>query len=318
MKKINISIIVPVYNVEQYLEKCLESLVHQTYKNVEIILVNDGSTDNSRKIISKYEKKYNNIICIDKENGGQGSARNLGIKEAKGDYITFVDSDDWISTNMCELMIEKALKNNSDLVFANFSTVKNEVIELGDVYGNKETDNVKKYLLTQSGPCHKLIKKDIIVDNNLYFPEIRAYEDINVVPLWGLKAKNISYIEDSVYFYLIREGSTMKQQKFNTKLEAIFYSMENMLKQYKIIDKDLVYIKEIEWLFIEHLLHGASLRFFKFENHEKYLNKINKIMKENFPNWNKNFYYKNQTFKYKLVCTMFYKKMYSILKFCLK
>jgi len=318
MKKPIISVIVPVYNVESYLAKCIDSLINQTLKNIEIILVNDGSTDNSLNIIKKHEKKYSNIICIDKENGGQGSARNLAIKEAKGEFLTFVDSDDWIDLEMCEKLLKKALDENSDLVFASYYKVESENKIPGEVYGMSEEDLLKKYLLTKSGPCHKLIKKSLIIDNNLYFPEIRAYEDISVVPLWGLYANKITCVPENLYYYLIHEGSTMKQTTYNPKLEAIFVSMDNLINKFNKLKNKDVYKNEIEWIFIEHLLHGASLRFFQFDNYTDNIKKVNKMLLDNFPNWQKNKYYKKQSLKYKIVCSLFYKEQYKILKLLLK
>ena len=104
-----ISVIIPVYNVEQYLEKCLDSILNQTYKNIEIILVNDGSIDKSGLICDEYSRKYNNIKVFHKENGGVSSARNLGIDNATGQYLAFIDPDDYIDVNMYEILVEKIL-----------------------------------------------------------------------------------------------------------------------------------------------------------------------------------------------------------------
>lgn len=115
--KIKVSIIVPVWNVEKYLEQCLDSLVNQTLKEIEIIIVNDGSPDNSQAIIDSYVKKYPKLVrSFIKENGGQGSARNFGLSKAKGNYISFVDSDDWLDLNALEEMYNVAIANDSDVV----------------------------------------------------------------------------------------------------------------------------------------------------------------------------------------------------------
>lgn len=114
-----VSIIVPVYNVEQYLPKCIESIINQTLSNIEIILVNDASTDSSGEIINEYAKKDKRITTIHKQNGGQGSARNEGLKIAKGKYVGFVDSDDWIDKDMYESLVSKAIKEDSNLVVCN-------------------------------------------------------------------------------------------------------------------------------------------------------------------------------------------------------
>ena len=119
-----VSIVVPVYNVENYLAKCLDSLVNQTLKDIEVIVVNDGSPDNSQKIIDKYVKKYPKLVkSFIKENGGQGSARNFGLEYAKGEYIAYVDSDDYVETNMFEEMYNIASKENSDIVICGNNVV---------------------------------------------------------------------------------------------------------------------------------------------------------------------------------------------------
>ena len=130
--KPKISVIVPIYNVEEYLEKCLDSLVNQTLKDIEIILINDGSPDNSEAIVKKYLKKYKEkIIYHKKENEGQGIARNYGIKLAKGEFISFVDSDDYIDLTMLEKLYNKAIKENSDIVSSvGFIEVKNHAVLL--------------------------------------------------------------------------------------------------------------------------------------------------------------------------------------------
>ena len=116
-----VSVIVPVYNVEKYIDKCLESLVNQTLKDIEIIIVNDGSTDNSIKIVEEYKEKYKNkIIYLEKENGGLSDARNYGIQYAKGEYIAFLDSDDYVDRKMYEKLYNKAIENNSDIVECDF------------------------------------------------------------------------------------------------------------------------------------------------------------------------------------------------------
>lgn len=309
-----ISIIVPVYNVEKYLEKCLKSLINQTLKEIEIILINDGSTDNSKYIIEKYLKKDKRIILFDKENGGQASARNFGIKKANGEFILFIDSDDFVSTDICKKLYDKALKENSDIVTCKCKLVdENE----NEIESNSITFNIcdanKNFMLNQSGPCFKLIKSKILKSNNLYFPELRAYEDIGVVPAWALFTKNISCIDEQLYYYLVRQGSTMNQLKYNNKLTHIFDSLENLKKYF---DTNENYQEELEWIYIEHLLHFASLRFLNFDSFSN-IDKIVNIIKKGFPNWRKNKYYKLQSIKYKIVCNLIYLKKYKLLKLIL-
>ena len=315
--KYKISVIVPIYNTEAYLDKCINSLLNQTLKDIEIILINDGSKDNSEKIVEKYLDKYNNIIKYHKkENEGQGIARNYALNLAKGEYVTFVDSDDYIEDTMLEKLYNKAKEDDADIVsLGGFIEIRNnEFINIP--FGFNENNPHKKYILNNSGPCGKIIKKEIITKNNLFFPKLRAYEDIAVVPLWGLYSKKISFIEESLYYYLIHEGSTMKQIEYNDKLTHIYKSLDNLYEKFKKNSNDK-YNEELEWLYIEHLLHAASLRFLKFDKKEE-VKKINKIIKERIPKWNKNKYYNKQSIKYKIVCTLIYKEKFNLLKLILK
>lgn len=309
-----ISVVVPVYNAEKYLVKCLDSIINQTYKNIEIVLVNDGSTDESLKIINSYKKKYKNkIVVIDKKNEGQGIARNEGIKISKGEYLTFIDSDDYVDKNMLFDMLDMAINLNADIVYTNsmYEDINNNVIEKKS---ELNTDVVKNYILTQSGPCSKLVKKNLIVENNLYFPKLRAYEDIAIVPVWALYTKKIAMLNKSYYFYLIHNGSTMKQINFNEKMYDITDAINNVYSNFSKKKLLETYSCEIEWLYICHLLHAASLRFLKFDNYKNNIGNINVIMNEKYPKWRQNKYYKKCNIKFKIVCNLINNEQYFILK----
>lgn len=317
MIHIKVSIIVPVYNAEEYLEKCLDSLVNQSLKDIEIILVNDGSKDNSENIINKYLDKYKNIKYFKNKNEGAAKSRNFGIKNATGDYVLFVDSDDWVDSEITLKLYNKAVQNNSDIVVCGaYKVVDNQNVNL-QTFKKYDSDIFKNYILNCSGPCWQLIKRDLIIDNNLYFLENHFYEDIAVVPAYCLFAKKIVYLDENLYYYLIRSGSTMNQKLYNKSLEDIFDSMNN-LKQ--IFIKNNLYRKyysELEYIFIKHLLHAATLRFLKFNKYNN-IDKIVKIIKKEFPNWNKNIYFKKENLKYKIVCNLIYNRRYKLLKILLR
>ena len=124
----SLTIIIAAYNVEKYIEKCLTSLVNQTYKNLEILVVNDGSTDNTKKLIEKYEKEYENLKLLNKENGGLSSARNLGLQNTKTKYVTFVDGDDYLELNTYEVIMKKIEEEKADLGIFNFKKVYSQKI----------------------------------------------------------------------------------------------------------------------------------------------------------------------------------------------
>ncbi|MBQ2873320.1 MAG: glycosyltransferase [Bacilli bacterium] len=315
--KVKVSVIVPVYNVEEYLPRCLDTLVGSTLKDIEIILINDGSPDNSEEIIKKYQKKFKDIIVYHKKvNEGQGVARNYALNIAKGEYVTFVDSDDFIDIRMLEKLYNKGVKDKADIVCSTGHIEVTSDTRKEIKYEFDSKDSHIKYILNNSGPWGKIVKKDLILKNNLTFPNLRAYEDISVVPLWSLYAKKISYVDEPLYYYLIREGSTMKQTKYNDKLTHIYPSLDNLYNNFIDKTKDK-YTEEVEYIYIEHLLHAASLRFMQFDKYEE-VEKITKIIKEKFPKWNKNKYYQNKSIKYKIVCTLIYHKQFKLLKLILK
>lgn len=307
-----ISIIVPVYNVEKYLKKCLDSLVNQKYTNYEIVIVNDGSTDNSQDIIDKYIKKYPKLIkSYKKKNGGLSSARNYGINKSTGDYLLFVDSDDYLQTNSLKLLSEKLVKEKSDIivfdintVYPNYSIVKKTMTD---------EDNVKRYIVGEPSACNKLVKKDIFINNNIKFMENVFYEDLATMPLLALYTDKISFLNKPLYNYVQRENSIMNQTKCNPKMFTLFQVIDYITEKF-----NGKYDEELEYLYITHLLRTASMRFVIFEETKEYLNKINSIMKNKYPNFTHNKYYKKCSFKYKLVCNLSYHKLYGLLKLLMR
>lgn len=297
-----VSIIVPIYKTKDYLEKCLDSLVNQTYKDIQIILINDGSPYDEEKIVNKYKKKYKNIIYIKQENKGQGSARNEGIKKARGDYITFVDSDDYIDLNMIEELINNS--NNEDIIISDILKEYGNKTEYFNNYWNVKKEANKNYMTSHMGPVARLYKTSLFKDNNLFFKESSMYEDLAIMPIIGMYAKSIKYINKAFYHYVIHSGSSMKQELYSKKLENIFDVMNHLSDNI-----DSSYVDEIEYLYTEHLLYSASLRFLKFKK-KRIVDEIVKIMKEKYPKYNKNIYYKNKSVKFKLICFLIYHKVY--------
>lgn len=227
-----ISVIIPIFNSEIYLKKCLDSVLNQTLNDIEIILIDDGSSDSSLQIIKQYAEKYNNIKYRTKINEGQAIARNLGIEMATGEFISFVDSDDYIENTMFEKLYNIAIKNNSDIVICDYiEEYSNKKIEKKSLFIN--TDSLSKsYILSVAGPCSKIIKTDLFKNNNIKFLENNIYEDLAIIPSLALYAKNISYCEEILYHYIIRKNSTMQQTKYNNKLESIFNVMDFLYQQF--------------------------------------------------------------------------------------
>lgn len=312
---VKVSVIVPVYNGVKFIDLCANSLLQQTYDNFEIIFVNDGSTDQSYEMLKQYQDKSSHSIqIVNKENGGQASARNLGIHKAIGEFVCFVDIDDYVSEFMLEKLVKVQEETESDIVWCDAYLIKNkEIVGTLDANMLQNNDICKKYMLNNAGPWRKLIRRSLIIENNLMFPLIRFYEDIAIVPAYGTHTNKIAYVKEPLYNYVLHEGSTMHQINYNSKLECIFEAME-YLKE-KCNHK---YQEEIEYIYIDHLLHAASLRFFTFEEGIKMLDKIVRVMNDTFPNWSKNKYFKKRYWKYRLICKLFYRKQYRMLKLILK
>ena len=304
---IKVSVIVPVYNVEKYLEKCLDSLVNQTLKEIEIIIVNDGSPDNSQKIIDRYAKKHKNIKAYIKENGGLSDARNYGIKKATGEYISFIDSDDYIANDMLEIMYNKAKNNRLDIVVCDTINVyeNGHEVYITSNY-NYSNNNIKNYLLSPPMACSRLYNRTLL--DKLHFKKGIYYEDLELTPKLVRYTSKVGFVNEGLYYYLQRNGSIMKQQEFNEKLLDIFKVLQS---NYESLSEK--YPEEIEYMYITHLLRTATLRFLEYDNSIQYVNQIIKEIKEKFPNWKKNIYYKKSSIKLKIICNLAYNKQTKLL-----
>ncbi|QCX53300.1 glycosyltransferase [Elizabethkingia sp. JS20170427COW] len=211
-----VSIIVPVYNVKAYLAKCLDSLIAQTLEDIEIIVVDDGSTDSSGKILKQYENKYPELIrAFNKENGGLSDARNFGINKAKGDFIGFVDSDDYVTADMFQEMYDLAMKHSAEMVICNLQKVDekdNITQQLPQLTHLPEKIILKENFSIFSDlsyfACNKLFKKELFA--KLRFKKGIHYEDIQLVPQLLLKCTIVAHTYKFHYQYLERASSISK------------------------------------------------------------------------------------------------------------
>jgi len=243
--EIKVSIIIPVYNVEKYLRHCLDSCVKQTLDDIEIIIVNDASPDGSGTIMREYEERYpEKIKCIFlKENLRQGGARNVAIRCARGEFIAFVDGDDWIELEMCQKLYYEAKQSCADIVYCNtLGQRKNNAFFIDNRFPDEAVGYVSENIigiLTQPyvGPCASIIKRNIIIDNDLLFPEKLAGEDTAITKLWDLYAKKISKIEEAYYVYRYNMESTgrakMKQYR-SDEYESVKILYDNLMKCNKL------------------------------------------------------------------------------------
>lgn len=248
MENRKVSIIIPIYNVEKYLKKCLDSVVRQTYTNLEIILVNDGSTDDSKKIAEKYMKDDERIILINKKNGGLSDARNYGIEKASGEYITFIDSDDEITEDYVEYLMSLIKKYNTKISIASYRLVCEEKsIDYGKGYEEEkitEKECLKRMLLDEGftvSAWAKMYKVELF--NNVKYPVGKIYEDNDTTYRLIMQCNEIAYGPKDIYFYYKRKGS-ITSGKFNDSKYSIIEFSDIMGE--KILDKYPDLINEVE------------------------------------------------------------------------
>ena len=294
---IKVSIIVPFYNVENYIEKCLESLVNQTLEDIEILLVNDGSKDTSEMIAKQFVEKYpNKIIYLEKENGGLSDARNYAIHYAKGEYIAFLDSDDYVEINMYEEMYRKAKEENLDYVECDFLwEYPDKVLESkGKIYTNKK----EMFLYTRVVAWNKLIKREIIQENHLEFPKGYRYEDVEFFYKLLPYIQNYGIVEKPFIHYVQRENSISNVQ--NTRTKEILDVLDHVITYYKTNNLFAEYKEEIEYTYARYILCSSMLRMVMIENKKERKEVIHlawEALNHQFSEWKENKYLQEKGLK---------------------
>lgn len=283
-----VSVIVPFYNVEGYIEKCLETLVNQTLQDIEIILVNDGSKDRSVNIVKKFQRNYpEKIVYLEKENGGLSDARNYAIPYAKGEYIAFLDSDDYVEKDMYQKMYNLAVKEDSDMVECDFCWEYPDKTrkDIGEIYyGTKEM--IEKIRVVA---WNKLIKKEILEDTKIQFPKGYRYEDVEFTYKLIPYIKKVSFLKEVCIHYIQRKGSISNSQ--NERTREIFDVLEHVLQYYKKIGIYEKYKTELEYIYTRYAFCSSLRRISKIqdENVQENLLKLTwNNVQEKFPNWKQN------------------------------
>lgn len=281
-----LSVIIPIYNVEDYVEECLESIVKQSYNDLEIICINDGSTDNSRAVVEKCAKKDSRVTVINQKNAGVSEARNNGIDHASGEYITFVDPDDLLELNAYETAMNVFEKEDVDLVVWGY-----EVFPFSGTWYEKagkvpaksyKSDSINAYFNEKSSTVvwNKIYKSNLIKDNSIRFKKGLKYgEDIHFNLLVFPKAKNIKFIPDKLYNYRIkREGSATTAFGRKTKLENQFIIFENVLNDWN----SLGYITGNESKLVSHFASLAynEIKALKGKDLKNFSSKFMNLMSE--------------------------------------
>lgn len=255
VNQICISVIVPIYNVERYLEACINSIISQTYKNYEVILVNDGSTDDSRYIANKYVGEWENFILVDQENRGLSGARNTGLKYAKGKYVYFCDSDDILENTLFEKCYRECIDNDLDVVFFDFCKIyedkNSKDNEIHNFVEKRESLTGKQFFKMEIIKCglyptiwRQFYKKKFLEDNKYQFIEGLIYEDLEFTPKILMKAERVKCIDNKLYYWRKRNdsitGSVVSLENIKS-LEYIIKKNFELIKQNITGDSDLIY-----------------------------------------------------------------------------
>lgn len=249
-----ISVIVPIYNVEKYLERCLNSIINQTFNDIEVICINDGSTDNSGKILNKYQK-YTNFRIIEQTNVGISETRNIGLNLAQGDYISFIDSDDFIDSNFYEVLYNNAVKFKADIACAGIIRENEKKSAKIIEYKNIQiTDNIKdKFILSQCPKYNfvwnKIYKRDFLTGKNISFVSGMIYEDMCFTPDILEKSGALVVCTNTYYHYWKHKNSLIKKNCAKSRADKIAGTiyLKNKCKQYKItvnINNEILYLED--------------------------------------------------------------------------
>lgn len=284
MKNNLISIIVPVYNVDLYLRDCLDSIVNQTYRNIEIIIVDDGSSDNSGAICDEYGSRDNRIKVIHQANSGVSEARNVGLDIAIGDYILFVDSDDWIDKEVCETVLELAIEQNADIVCfgqKEYHLSGNvEVLAVSKPCEIEKTELIKQlvfeYGVIRTGMINKFYSSKLF--RNIRFPKGRTYEDVSVFS-HVVHLSNKIYVTNVVFYnYIVHEGSIMSNRFQKDGILEIIRASQDRLELLKLYYPQFVN-RQIAFMLREMIIGKEVMR--GSSEHPTFMKMMNNFVNEN-------------------------------------
>ena len=300
---IKVSVIVPVYNVENYIKKCLDSLLAQTLLEIEVLIVNDGSRDTSREIAMTYVSENPHFHLLDKENGGLSDARNFGLKQAQGEYVAFIDSDDCIAPQMLAEMYKRALATESDLVCCDLKYIYDdgtEKISSGADFEVSSFIENPAIIGINNSACNKLYRRSFI--QTFAFPQGQWYEDLAVIPIWVAKANRVAYISEAYYDYFQREGSIA--HSCTPKLFDIYDSIHHVQTEVREIMESEIVDQTIMDFYLDNGLVMTTLRIKDADSKEQRMQYYQENMlklNEYCPNWFKAAMKKKYHWKQKLI-----------------
>lgn len=305
-----VSVIVPVYNVEKYIFKCINSIKNQSLRDFECLIIDDGSKDNSISIAKELILDDNRFTILTKNNGGLSDARNYGLKYAKGEYVCFVDSDDYIDENMLKLTYDMAKKHDSDIVCFDLYYVfdyDNKISKGADFKEVSSYKEDKSIIFNNNSANNKLYRGQFL--QNKQFIKDMWYEDMAVIPVWIAEANNMSYVDKPLYYYVQREGSI--SHSANPKIFDIYTAIDMVKEKLKLSSY------EVRGLYFYNCLVMTIIRIkdiddkqTRIEYYKQNLEKLNK----NYPEWYQDIKKeKGFSFKQRLIFKILHGKHFKLL-----
>lgn len=313
------SLIVPVYKVEEYLPKCIESVLAQKHQDFELLLIDDGSPDNCGRICDKYAAKYpEKILAVHQPNGGAGAARNHGIRLSKGEYILFLDSDDSISEDLLSDLASVIEQNPVDLILYGARVIKDEK-ETGQLHEDVPTEQVirvkehPKLYFGVMAPWNRAYKKTLFTENGIDFATKVWYEDIRVVTKILAVSRTAYRLPKPYYRYIQREGSAMNNKNSGRNVE-ILYAYDDILSWYE--ERDLLQPHRAELAFqaVQHILLAATVRVLLIDKKHELIGRFRSYMEEHFPDFRENPYLPLLDSNKQLIYKLLLKKRYGSIR----
>lgn len=288
-----ISVLIPVYNVDQYLERCIKSVITQTYRNIEIILVDDGSTDNSGIICDAYAEIDNRIRVIHKKNGGLSDARNIGLENAKGKYISFIDSDDYVHSLFIEIMLKNMLDYHTDIIICGYKKgtldiFPKERIKQNEckIYDSKEMLKQwhSNYKHIETVAWNKLYLRELFINEDIRYPKGVNNEDVQTTHLLVAASKKIGIIDTQLYYYFQRAGSIMHAEISEKSIKDNLLAQNNRLEYFKCNGyckayERLLIKRQKYYMLIYCLIHENALKDIKTSLLKEYKEQYQIVLK---------------------------------------
>lgn len=311
------SIVVPVYNIENYVDKCVKSIICQKYDKYELIIVDDGSTDNSYTVAKKYEK--NNIKVVKKKNGGLSSARNYGLRYTHGDYVWFIDGDDYIENDSIKKLNEEInrQKEKKDIIAFQYYEVKNGKKSRFVDRISWEDEEYKP--LVCASAWSRIYAVDYLKKNNIQFAEGLIYEDLEIIPYLMATAR-VSFYKEPLYNYVYRNGSIMNEKTFKNNRDDKFIVLERLFQKFEEGGINKKYKNQLTYLAIRHLIMVYSTEIMKYKK-DIYMPRCNRVL--NFldkmdAEWARNRYLKESSLSSRIFAWLYLNRKFNICKLMIK